>query len=154
MWEYKHTDELYHYGVPGMKWGVRRQSGSRSKGGSKNKNGINKQRSNTSTLKKYQKLTEASSKLSNELRNVNNNSMRSSAKRRKKLDLSSMSDNDLRSKINRAILEKQYNDIYNPKVVSKGRRVATSILEGVGTALTITGSALGIAVAVKELRGK
>ena len=152
MWEYKHTDELYHYGVPGMKWGVRKQSGSSSKGGSKS--GINKKRSNTSTLKKSQRLTEASSKLVNDIRNVNNNSLRNSGKRRKKLDLSSMSDNDLRSRINRAILEKQYNDIYNPKVVSRGRRVATSILEGIGTALTITGSALGIAVAVKELRGK
>lgn len=30
MWQYNYTNELYHYGVPGMKWGVRRNGGARN----------------------------------------------------------------------------------------------------------------------------
>lgn len=31
MWQYKHTDELYHYGVPGMRWGKRKSTSTEEK---------------------------------------------------------------------------------------------------------------------------
>ena len=59
----------------------------------------------------------------------------------------------MREKINRELLERQYNDVFNPPTVSKGREYASKVLDTTGTVLAITSSALGIALAIKDLKG-
>lgn len=142
------SEELRHHGVKGMKWGVRRSYQNSSSNGSKRPkrgNPFSKKR-----LEQGKRLTDASSNIVNEINKINK---RNPGKRKHQLDLTKMSDKELRDKINRAHLERQYNDMFNPKQVSKGRETVGKILEGAGTVLTIGGSALTIALAIKELRG-
>lgn len=84
------SNEMEHYGVLGMRWGVR-------KGGSSGS-----ARANT---KRYKKIM----------------------KDARKADLSKMSDKELREKINRLSMEKQYRQI-TAKDLSAGKSVAKSII--------------------------
>lgn len=165
------NNELYHWGVKGQKWGVRRyqnKDGSLTKAGQKRyerdqRENAGKKKGNRvgqadpnrwvrEDMERSKRLTDASTTMVNDLKNINNNSIKN-RKSKNKMDLSSMSDKEMRDKINRAYLEKQYDDMFNPKKVSKGRQAATTALEVVGSTLAITSSALGIALAVKELKG-
>lgn len=165
---YSNPNELRHFGIKGMKWGVRRyqnKDGSLTTAGQKRyerdqRENAGKKKGNRvaqadpkrwvkEDMERSKRLTDASSTMVNDLKNIN----KSQGKRRKNLDLSSMSDKELRDQINRAYLEKQYNDLFNPKEVSKGRQIVGNVLETGGSVLAVTGSALGIALAIKELRG-
>lgn len=106
-----------------------------------------------SKLVKTKKIVDLSSDMINQAKRSNDDYIRSTRKK-EKLDLSSMTDQELRNKINRAMLEKQYSDIFAKDTydVSKGQIYASKILEAAGTTLALGSSALSIALAVKELK--
>ena len=136
------NNELYHYGVLGMKWGRRKKR-------------TNGEHLTTKKIASTKKVVDSARQLNDSVRIANQSSMNRSSKKskEKRMDLSSMTDQELRQRINRELLERQYNDVFNPHTISKGRQFATSLVENTGSVLAITSSALGVALAIKELRG-
>ena len=166
---------LKHAGIKGMKWGVRRyqhkdgsltpegearydrdvrENNAKKKDNRINIDGPDPKRWAKEDTSRAKGVVDSSSSMVRELKNVERNTR--ATPKKQKMDLSNMTDQQLRERINRANLEKQYNDLFGqteaPKV-SKGREVASNILETAGTVLAIGSSALGIALAIKELRG-
>ena len=168
-------NELYHFGVKGMKWGERRYQ---NKDGSLTVAGQRRYDRDVSANAKRKKdkrlpeeglkdpkrwarednertkgLVDATSRLNNDLKNANRESLNRAKNNRPKMDLSNMTDKEMRDQINRAILERQYNDMFAPQKVSKGREFVSDALEIAGSTLAITSSALSIALAIKDLKG-
>ena len=163
------NNALTHHGVKGMKWGVRRyrnKDGSLTPAGQKRydrdvRDLSNKKKKDykanpdkwvNEDLSRTRKLTDETSQLAGKLRTANSNAVRN--KPRTKMDLSNMSDKEMRDQINRALLERQYNDLFNPQTVSRGRERADRILETAGTVLGIAGTSLGIALSIREIMNK
>lgn len=137
------NNELMHYGKMGMRWGIRRES--RSNSSSEHK------KVSSDQLNKVKTATDHSSKLTEAGLNIHKSvSDIKSAKRRE--DLSQLTDAELQSKIKRMNLEQQYATL-NGNQVTKGQSYAKSTLEIAGSVLAIGSSAIGIAVAIKQLKG-
>ena len=162
--------ELRHWGIKGMKWGVRRyqnKDGTLTELGQKRyerdqRENQNKKKGNKVGAadpnrwvkeddERMKRLADETSGLTNKVKNAVDNSVRNTPKT--KMDLSNMTDQQMRNEINRALLERQYNEMFAPKKSTKGREIASKVLETAGTVLAIGSSALGIALAIKELRG-
>ena len=103
-------NELYHHGVKGMKWGVRKTPVRSSSGATR------KRKSNTLSLFKKKKTTRKVS------------SANSSPAQTK--SIKDMSDDELRKKVERVRLEQQYQQL-DPKTVSRGKRIAKRVMDDV-----------------------
>lgn len=108
----------------------------------------------TEKLEKTKQIVDASQRTVEQASRMNRESMKNQTKK-EKLDLSKMSDQELRDKINRANLERQYNDLFGKEksTVSKGQVYAQQFLDTSRDVLAVTGSALTIIMAVKTIKG-
>lgn len=165
--------ELYHHGIKGMKWGVRRyqnKDGSLTERGKRrmyaemfdNESKESKERKRYTAephkwvendMRAGKRLADEGSNMTNRIKQLDNINQRHKKQNQARMNLSEMSDQELRNQINRELLERQYNDVFNPPTVSKGREYVGQMLEVAGGVLGVTSSALGIALAIKELRG-
>lgn len=106
MWTYNYTDELYHHGVIGMKWGVRRYQ---NKDGSLTNAG--KKRSKSESTEAHPDYTRAHSKKS----------------------VKSMSDSELQKVNNRLNMERNYKSL-TTKEKSKGKKFVETAIIGAAVA--------------------
>lgn len=101
-------DFIEHFGVKGMRWGVRR---------------------NRKQLAKASEERAGGEAGSNSRRASN-----AKSKKKSKTNLSELSDADLRQKLNRMQMEKQYKELTAPKgnpLTSAGKKVASNVVKGV-----------------------
>ena len=144
MWEYNYyaDNELFHHGIKGMKWGVRRTPAQLGH----DTGGVD--------LQKAKKKVEAANTIVNESQNINK---KVSSRKQRKIqkqqvqNAKAMTDQELRERVNRLNMEQQYARL-STEQMSAGKVNVDRVLSEVGTVVALTNSVLAIALAVQKLK--
>ena len=150
------NNELYHYGILGMKWGVRKDRGGdsskRSLGNRYRSASARRIQRDADDLRKHGYVTEADAvqkvadkqkqKATNSQRKADSKRFRTNmektqvhedyARAHSKKSVKTMSDAELRNRINRLQMEKQYKELSGASV-NKGKKFASRVLKDVKT---------------------
>lgn len=113
MWQYQNTDELYHHGVLGMRWGHRKANTSSS-------GGVKRKRMSNRAYKYYK----SSSKDSRRAQMI------------KRKPVNQMSNEELKTLNYRQQLEYNYKQ-NNPSKIKKGMTILGAVAAGLGTIASI-----------------
>lgn len=160
--------EIYHHGVKGMKWGVRRfqkKDGSlTSEGKARLKKSIDDryQREDGKLTSKgknklqsdIDKASEVGGKAIEKAKAVNDSRTKKANSAKIKDDLSNLSDQELQKIVNRLNMEERYKQVMNSRAAEEGQNRVGKILEYAGTALTVGASAATLILKMQELKNK
>ena len=124
MWEYDSPNELYHHGILGMKWGIRRFQ---NKDGTLTSAGRKRLKQNSEDSSDSQKNTKTES---------GSSSSNSKSSTSTKKSVKDMSDAELQAAINRLNLETRYSELTKSdspsKNNSRAKKFITDVLEQSG----------------------
>lgn len=141
---------LIHHGIRGQRWGVRRYQ---NEDGSLTSVGKKRYSISDKDLGKTKSIAESASKITGEAGKINRSISDMRRDSKKFEDLSKISDQQLKERVTRLNLERQYSDLTSSKI-GKGQNYVGNILDIAGSTLAITGSALAIALSIRQLKGK
>lgn len=126
------NDYIAHYGVKGMKWGIRKTP---------------------EELGRNRLVLDKGSKIASDAKNAIQeiDKIRKTAKKNDP-QIKKMTDDELRRRINRLNMERQYSQLTQPEI-SKGASYVSSILSVAGSVLAIGASATTILLGIQKLKG-
>ena len=113
---------------------------------------LSKEKQGKTELQKSKEAVDETKNAVNRLKDMNREAINKDNKKVERLDLSNMTDQELRERINRENLEIQYNNMFNKPTVSAGRQKVDDLLDKAGSVLAVGSSALAIAVAIQTLK--